>query len=138
MEAQPPAAFQTGASAYASGQWDKALAAWKPLVDQYRGLPTDWARQATGALGDLYVEKNDLSRAESAYNDFRRIYPSGAGSLLRANLGQARIASARNNATLARQLLEPITQAALKRPADVGPTRRDSVWTGVLSLRAAS
>ena len=121
VDAAPPPAFQAGSAAYAAGQWDRALAAWKPLVDGFHGLPTDWARQATGALGDLYVEKNDLPRAEAAYNDFRRLYPGGGGNLLRANVGQARIAFARNNAAQARQQIEPILQAALKNPAAVPP-----------------
>ena len=121
VEAPPPPAFQTGNAAYASGQWDQALAVWKPLADQFRGLPTDWARQATGALGDLYVEKNDLAKAEAAYGDFRRFYPGGAGNMLRASVGQARIAFARNNAAQARQQLDPIVQAALKNPAGVSP-----------------
>ena len=119
VEATPPPAFQTASAAYTAGQWDKALAALKPLVDQFHGLPTDWARQATGMLGDVYIEKNDVARAEAAYNDFRRLYPGGAGNTLRANLGQARISFAKNNAAQARQQLEPITQAALKSPAEV-------------------
>ena len=121
VDASPPPAFQAGSAAYAAGQWDRALAAWKPLVEQYRGLPTDWARQAAGALGDLYVEKNDLPKAEAAYNDFRRVYPGGGGSQLRSSVGQARIAFAKNNTAQARQALEPIMQAALKNPADVPP-----------------
>lgn len=119
IDSPPPAAFQTGNAAYNAGQWDKALAALKPLVDQFRGLPTDWARQATGMLGDLYIEKNDLPKAETAYNDFRRFYPATAGGTLRASVGQARIAFARNNAALAEQQLEPIKLAALKAPAEV-------------------
>ena len=119
IESPAPPAFQAGNAAYAAGQWDKALASLKPLVDQFRGLPTDWAREATGMLGDLYIEKNDVGRAEAAYNDFRRLYPAAGGGTLRANLGQARVAFARNNAPQAQSLLDPIKQAALKAPAEV-------------------
>lgn len=119
IDSPPPPAFQAGYAAYAAGQWDKALAILKPLVDQFRGLPTDWARQAAGTLGDLYIEKNDVARAEAAYNDFRRLYPGGTGNTLRANLGQARIAFAKNNAAQARQQLDPIRLTALKSPAEV-------------------
>ena len=119
IDAPAPVAFQTSYAAYSAGDWDKALASLKPLVAQFHGLPTDWARQATGILGDVYVEKNDLANAEAAYADFRRLYPGGAGNTLRATLGQARIAFARNNAPAPRQGLEPIKQTALKSPAEV-------------------
>lgn len=122
VDAPPPPAFQAGSAAYAAGQWDKALASIKPVADTFHGLPTEWARRATGMLGDLYIEKNDVAKAEAAYNDFRRMYPGGASGGLRASLGQARIAFAKNNAPLARQQLDPITLAALKNPAAVSPT----------------
>ena len=117
VEAAPPASLPAGEAAYADGEWDKALAIFKPIADQFRGLPTDWARHAAAVLGDIYVEKHDLVRAESAYNDYRKLYP-GANPLP-FNLGQARIALARNNPAAARQQLDPITRSALKNPAEV-------------------
>ena len=116
VEAAPPPNFQTGNAAYAAGDWDKALAVFKPITEQFRALPTDWARQAFAVLGDIYIEKNDLIRAESAYNDFHKLYP--IGSSLRFGLGQARIALARANRAAARQQLDPIIAAALKNPAE--------------------
>ena len=113
----PPAAFQAGLAAFQAGNWDKALADLKPLADQFRGLPTDWAQQTAGLLGDLYVEKKDFAKAEAAYNDYRRCYPEAPGGALRVSVGQARIAYARNNAAQARQQLQGIAQAALKNPA---------------------
>ena len=113
----PPAAFSSGVAAAQAGNWDRALADLKPLVDQFRGLPTDWAQQAAGLLGDLYVEKKDLGKAEAAYNDYRRLYPEAPDGALRVSVGQARIAFARNNAAQARQQLQGVTQAALKNPA---------------------
>ena len=115
----PPAAFQAGLAASQAGNWDQALADLKPLADQFRGLPTEWAQQAAGLLGDLYVEKKDLARAEAAYNDYRRFYPEAPGGALRVGVGRARIAYARNNAAQARQQLQGIAQAALKNPAFV-------------------
>ena len=119
IDAPPPAAFQAGSAAYAAGQWDRALAALKPLVDTFHGLPTEWERQAIGMLGGIYVEKNDIARAEAAYGDYRRFYPGGAGGSLRLNVGQARVAFAMNNPAQARQQIDPIRQAALKSPAEV-------------------
>lgn len=122
VDAAPPPAFNPGMAAYAAGDWDKALAALKPITEQFRGLPTLWAQQAAATLGDLYVEKNDLAHAESAYNDFRKLYPTPGGNSLRFSLGQARIALARNNPAQARQQLEPLTRLALKDPADASRT----------------
>ena len=119
VDAAPPSTFQAGMTAYAAGDWDKAIAALKPIAEQFRGLPTSWAQQVQATLGDIYVEKNDLVRAEEAYNDYRKLYPSAGGNSLRFNLGQARIALARNNAALAKRQLDPMIQAALKNPVDV-------------------
>ena len=117
VDAAPPPGLQAGNAAYAAGDWDKALAVFKPITEQFRGLPTDWARHAFAMLGDIYVEKNDVAHAESAYNDFRKLYPGG--NSLRFSLGQARIAIARANPVAARQQIDPIVAAALKNPADV-------------------
>ncbi len=119
VDAAPPPAFAAGYAAFQAGGWDKALAALKPIADQYHGLPTEWARQAVGALGDIYLEKNDIARAELAYNEYRRFYPQGAGNGLRGNLAQARLAFAKKDAAAAKQRLEPITKAALKSPTQI-------------------
>lgn len=121
VDAAPPAAFPAGYAAYQAGEWDKAVAALKPIADQFHGLPTEWARQALSALGDAYLEKGDLARAEAAYKDFRKYYPLGAGNGLRGNLARARLAFARKDAAGARQRLTPITQAALKTPTQISP-----------------
>ena len=126
VEAAPPANFQAGNAAYAAGDWDKALSMLKPITEQFRALPTDWARQAFAVLGDIYIEKNDVVRAEVAYNDFRKLYPGG--NSLRFNLGQARIAVAKANNPVARQQLDPIIAAALKNPANA--TRADGATYG--------
>ncbi len=94
VEVPPPAEFQAGMAAYQTANWDKALAVLKPLAAKFRGLPTDWMRQTAAALGDIYLEKKDVAGAEAAYNDFKRLYPGGAGNSLRAAVGEARIAFA--------------------------------------------
>lgn len=128
VDAPPPPAFPAGYAAYQAGEWDKALAALKPVADQFHGLPTDWARQALSALGDAYLEKGDLGRAEAAYNEYRKYYPLGAGNGLRGSLAQARLAFAKKDAAGARQRLVPITQAALKSPTQI--TSADSAAYG--------
>ena len=126
VEAAPPANFAAGNAAYAAGDWNKALAVFKPITEQFRALPTDWARQAFSVLGDIYIEKNDVVRAEAAYNDFRKLYPGG--NSLRFSVGQARIAVARANDAAARQLLDPVVNAALQNPT--GVSRMDAAAYG--------
>lgn len=128
VEVVPPAEYQTGMTAYQTGEWDKALAMFKPLAAKFRGLPAEWMRQTAAMLGDIYLEKKDIPGAEAAYNDFKRLYPGGAGTALRTSVGQARIAFARNNAAAAKQQLTPITEVALKNPATV--TKSDGAAYG--------
>ena len=113
----PPPGFQAGLAAYQTANWDKALADLKPVAEQFRGLPVEWAQQAAGLLGDIYIEKQDFGKAEAAYNDFRRLYPAGSGGQLRLNVAQARIAFGKKNVAAAKQQLQGIVQAALKNPA---------------------
>ncbi len=128
VDAAPPAAFAPAYAAYQAGDWDRALAALKPVVDQFKGLPTDWARQATAALGDIYLEKNDVAKAVAAFADYRRLYPGGAEGSLRLNVAQARIAYAQHNFAAAEKQLRPIREAALKQPAQT--TRADGAAYG--------
>ena len=128
LEAAAPPAYTTGIAAYNAGNYDKALADLRPLGDGFRGLPLDWAQQTLAALGSIYLEKNDAARAEAAFNDYRRYYPNAPGNKVQLGVAQARIAFARNNVSLARQLVEPITQAGLKAPAEV--TRGDGAAYG--------
>ncbi len=128
VEAAPPPACQSGLAAYHAGNYDKALADLRPVADTFRGLPTEWAQQSLAAVGSSYLEKNDLARAEAAFNDYRRYYPNAPGNKLLLGVAQARIAFAKNNAPQARQALDAITPAALKAPAEV--TRTDGATYG--------
>ena len=128
VEVAAPPEFQTGLAAYQAGNWDKALAALKPLAGKFRGLPVDWMAQTAAVLGDIYLEKKDVASAEAAYNDFRKLYPAGAGGSVRATVGQARVAFAKNNTTAAKQQLAPVALEAMKNPALV--SRADGIAYG--------
>lgn len=119
VEMPAPAGLLAAQTAYEKGDFDRALAALRPVAEGFRGLPADWARTALGLSGDLYLEKNDLPRAEAAYNDLRRFYGAAAGGSARASVGQARLLLARKNPAGARQLLEPLAANALKDPVRV-------------------
>jgi len=117
-----PADFGQATTAYEAKDYAKAAPLAKAVVDKYKGLPVDWARQATAMLGDIYVELNDLPKAEQAYLDFLKAYP-GKGSL-QTDVGLARIAISKKDYATAKQKLAPIKEQAMKLknvPADVGP-----------------
>lgn len=117
----PPVEFTQAMAAYESKDFAKAAASAKIVVDKYKGLPVDWARQATAVLGDIYVEQNDLQKAETAYLDFLKAYP-GKGSL-QTDVGLARIAFSKKDYSAAKQKLIPIKEQALKLknvPSDIG------------------
>ncbi len=117
-----PPEFAPARAACEAGQFAKALPVLKALAEKYKGLPVDWARQATSMIGDIHVAMGNLKEAEAAYKDYQKLYP-GAGSVQTA-VGMARIAVARKNYDEARQKLEPIAEAALKEkapPAGLGP-----------------
>ncbi len=122
VEAPAPPTYASGIAAYNVGNYDKALADLRGIGEKFRGLPVDWAQQTLAALGNIYLEKNDIAKAEAAFADFRKYYPKAPGNGLQFNVAQARIAFAKNNAVAAKQQLDAIIQAALKAPAEVNRT----------------
>jgi len=109
--AAPPELGQAVA-AYQAKDFPRSLALMKGVVDKFRGMPSPWAQQATSMIGELYIQTNDLAKAEAAYNDFKRLYP--AGGSLQSEVGLSRLAAAKQDYATAKQKLEPITDAALK------------------------
>ncbi len=108
----PPAEYNQALTAFAAKDYAKSLTLLRGVVDKFKGVPAPWAQQATSMLGDIYIQANDLAKAEAAYNDFKKLYP-GAGSL-QSEVGLSRLAVAKNDYATAKQKLEPITEAALK------------------------
>ena len=110
MSVLPPefAAAQRALSAKDYPAAQKALQA----LEKYRGLPAEWAQQATAMLGDLYIEMGQTEKAETAYKDFQRLYPAAQGGP-QAEVGMARLAVAKKQYDAAKTKLEPIVTKAL-------------------------
>ena len=102
VDAAAPAAYATGIQAYNAGNYDRALAELRTFGEAFRGLPTEWEQQTLAALGSIYLEKNDVAKAEAAFNDLRRYYPKASGGGLQLSVAQARIAFAKNNGAQAK------------------------------------
>ena len=96
-----------------AGDYAKAFPLAKAVAEKYKGLPTDWARQATSLVGDIQVAQGHFKEAEAAYKEYQRIYP-GAGTI-QTDVGMARIAVALKNYDEAKNKLQPIAAAALKK-----------------------
>ena len=108
----PPAEYAQAYAAYTAKEYPKSLTLMKTVTDKFKGLPSPWAQQATMMIGELYIQTNDLPKAEAAANDFKRLYP--AGGSLQSEVLFARIAAAKKDYATAKQKLGPITDAALK------------------------
>lgn len=108
----PPPEFTIAVAAFQARDYAKALTNAKVVVDKFKGLPAEWAQQATGLIGDIYLALNDPARAEASYKTLQKVYPGPASA--QAEVGMARIAVSRKDYKLAREKIEPLTVQALK------------------------
>lgn len=107
-----PAEYTAAVAAYEKGDLDAALTAAQAVVKRYKGLPTDWAREAMGMIGDIYAAQEKATEAEAAFKAYAAAYPG-------ENSAQVDIAAARSlllkkDFAGAIQKLEPVAEAALK------------------------
>ena len=107
-----PQEYAAAAMAYQKGQMTTALKNVSGVIQKYRGLPVDWARQAMMMLGDIYVATNEPARAEAAYRDFQKAYP--AAGTADVTVGLAGIDVARKDYAAAKEKIDPILANALK------------------------
>jgi len=107
-----PPEFEAAQAAYEKGDVQTALTNATAVVQNYRGLPSEWAQEAMLMVGDIYVSMNQLSQAEVAYKDFQSAYPSAGGA--DASVGLARIDIANGDYAAAKAKIDPITAQALK------------------------
>lgn len=111
-----PAEFTAGKAAYDQGEYAKALPAIKKIVETFLGLPTPWAQEAAGMLGDIYVATGKTDDAEKAYTSFQQVYGARGGSM-QSEVGLARIALSKKDYAKARERLTPVTEKALTEAA---------------------
>jgi hypothetical protein len=107
-----PAEYGQALQAIQQKDLAKAASLVGALANKFKGLPTDWAQQATALVGDLAVQSGDLSKAESAYTEFRKLYPGGGST--QAEVGMAAIAASKKDFASAKEKIAPIVAAALK------------------------
>lgn len=105
----PPKGFHDAVAAWQKGNPTATLAILKPFVENFQGLPTQWAEQASALLGEVYLVAGQVAEAEKSFGAFQKNYPN-AGSL--ADVGLARLALEKKDFSAAREKLAPITDAA--------------------------
>jgi tetratricopeptide (TPR) repeat protein len=105
----PPPQYEDALKAWQSGNAEKTLSFLKPVVETFRGLPTEWAERASALLGDVYLSLDQLSAAEAAFAEFTTAYPASKSL---ANIGLARLAVARKDFAGAKSRLTPIVAEA--------------------------
>jgi len=107
----PPPEYTAAQTAYQSGDLQTALANAQTVVQTYRGLPTDWAREAMLMLGDIDVSLDQLPQAEAAFKDFQAAYPSASSA--EVDVGLASVDVANKNYDAAQAKIAPILAQAL-------------------------
>jgi tetratricopeptide (TPR) repeat protein len=109
----PPPEFVAAQTAYESGDTQKALTLDSSVVANYRGLPTDWARDAMLMEGDLYLALSQAPKAEAAYKDYQVAYPGASPD--EVTVGLAGVDIANNDYPSAGAKIGPFLDQALKQ-----------------------
>lgn len=105
----PPKAYSDALTLWQAGDAAKTLTVLGPLVENFNGLPIDWAQRASALLGEVYLATSQTDKAEAAFATFQKLYP-GAGTS--ADVGLARLAISKKDFAGARQKLLPIVEKA--------------------------
>ena len=118
LMAAPPE-YNLAMQAVAAKDLAKASGTISALVAKYKGLPTDWAQQATALAGFLALQTGDVARADLAFSDFKRFYPNAP----EGRIGTAAIAASKKDFATAKSLIAPTIEEAMKQK-DVPLTNR--------------
>jgi len=105
----PPKAYGEALAQWQKADAAKTLALLTPLVENFNGLPTNWAERASALLGEVYLSAGQTDKAEAAFAIFQKLYPGAAST---ADVGLARLAIAKNDFDAARVKLVPLVEKA--------------------------
>jgi len=109
VEAPAPAAFESASAAMKQGNAARALVEIRPVIDKYRGLPIDWARQAFAIQGDALIALGQLDEAQKVFEAFSAAYPEGDTL---ASISSARLDIAREDFASAKAKVDPVIATA--------------------------
>lgn len=117
VEMKEPTGLKEALKALSDGDSSKALALVTPIASKFAGLPTPWAKQSTRLFAELNLENGNLKAAEEAYINYEKLYAGDPAIIV----GKARLAVAKNELDLARELLTPVLAKASEDPDLTGP-----------------
>ncbi|GAB4171174.1 MAG: hypothetical protein Fur0032_10340 [Terrimicrobiaceae bacterium] len=106
-----PKAFENALASWTEGDAAKTLTQLKPLVENFRGLPTPWARRASALLGEVLIANNQIPAAEEAFAAFQKSYPNAQGL---SDIGLARLALEQKDFDTAKAKVTPLVEKAKK------------------------
>ncbi len=109
-----PAGYDAAVAAVKAEKFSDAVAALKPIVDRYAGLPTPWAQDAMLQLGDAYIGLKDFAPAKKTFDSFAALYPQSPllGGL---KAKYARILIEQKDCSQAMQSLQEMLDPLLKK-----------------------
>lgn len=105
----PPKAVEDALALWQKGDAAKTLSLLAPVVENFNGLPTEWAERASALLGEVYLASGQLDKAEAAFANFQKLYPEAAST---ADVGLASLAISKKDFASARSKLVPIVEKA--------------------------
>ena len=111
VQMAPPPEYGLAQQAIAQKDVPKAAALIGAVAAKYKGLPIDWAQQATALAGFLALQSGDIAKADGAFRDFGRFYPAA----VEGKIGTAAIAAAKKDFATAKALIAPLVEEALKQ-----------------------
>ena len=111
VQVAPPPEYNLAMQAIAQKDIAKAVNAINAVVGKYKGLPADWAQQATALAGFLALQNGETGKAESAFAELKKFYPAA----VEGRIGTAAIAASKKDFATAKTLIAPIVEDALKQ-----------------------
>ncbi len=111
VQMAPPPEYGLAQQAIAQRDAAKAAALIGTVAGKYKGLPIDWAQQATALAGFLALQSGNTAKAELAFADLKKFYPAA----VEAKIGAAAIAASKKDFATAKELIAPIVEEALKQ-----------------------
>ena len=106
-----PAEYHLAMQALAQKETAKAASLIAAVVGKYKGLPIEWAQQATALAGFIALQNGEMTKAEAAFAELKKFYPAAVES----RVGTAAIAASKKDFATAKTLVAPIVEDALKQ-----------------------
>ena len=110
-----PQEFKDGVAAMRAGDYDEAVAKFRPLVERFAGLRTGWIPASMLRLGDAYLAQRDTNNARKTYTDFQNIYAKTPEAVAMLDVKFAQLEASQKKFTEAMAKVKPVLEGLLKK-----------------------